>query len=39
MLKNNGFSKTYAKGKKAVDGLNLAITRGEIYGFIVTTGQ
>jgi ABC-2 type transport system ATP-binding protein len=38
MLKINGFSKTYAKGKKAVDGLNLAINAGEIYGFIGHNG-
>jgi ABC-2 type transport system ATP-binding protein len=38
MLKIRDFSKTYAKGKKAVDNLNLTINAGEIYGFIGHNG-
>ena len=38
MLKIRDFSKTYAKGKKAVDNLKLTINAGEIYGFIGHNG-
>lgn len=39
MLKLSNISKTYAKGKKpAVDGLNLEVRRGEIFGFIGPNG-
>jgi len=39
MLKIKNFSKTYSKNKvKAVEGLNLEVKKGEIYGFIGHNG-
>lgn len=38
MLEIKSFSKTYKKGKKAVDQLNLTVEAGDIYGFIGHNG-
>lgn len=38
MLEIKNFSKSYKGGKKAVDGLNLTIEAGDIYGFIGHNG-
>ena len=38
MLETKNFSKTYKKGKKAVDQLNLTVEAGDIYGFIGHNG-
>ena len=38
MLEIKNFSKTYKKGKKAVDQLNLTVEAGDIYGFIGHNG-
>ncbi|GAB6106780.1 ABC transporter ATP-binding protein [Fusibacter bizertensis] len=38
MLQVNGISKVYGNNKKAVDGLNLDIREGEIFGFIGPNG-
>lgn len=38
MLEIKDFSKTYKKGKKAVDQLNLTVEAGDIYGFIGHNG-
>lgn len=38
MLQIQGLVKSYRKGKKAVDGLNLHIKPGDIYGFIGHNG-
>ena len=38
MLKIENFSKSYKGGKKAVDGLNLQIDSGDIFGFIGHNG-
>lgn len=38
MLEYKNFSKTYPGGKKAVNGLNLKIENGDIYGFIGHNG-
>ncbi|MGL5415852.1 MAG: ABC transporter ATP-binding protein [Clostridium sp.] len=38
MLEIRNFSKSYLKGKKAVDNLNLKIEKGEIFGFIGHNG-
>lgn len=38
MLEIKNLSKTYAKGKKAVDGISLSIADGEIFGFIGHNG-
>ena len=34
MIEFKNVSKEYQKGKKAVDGLNLQIKDGEIFGFL-----
>ena len=38
MLEIRNFSKTYKKGKKAVDNLTLTVEAGDIYGFIGHNG-
>ena len=38
MLEIRNLSKAYKKGKKAVDGLNLRVEAGDIYGFIGHNG-
>ena len=38
MLEIKNFSKSYKKGKKAVDDLDLKVTSGDIYGFIGHNG-
>lgn len=38
MLKISNFSKSYGKDKKAVDGLNLVVNNGDIFGFIGHNG-
>ena len=38
MLKIKGLEKTYPKGKKAVDNIDLSIEKGEIFGFIGHNG-
>ena len=38
MLKITNFSKSYKSDKKAVDGLNIQVERGDIYGFIGHNG-
>jgi ABC-2 type transport system ATP-binding protein len=38
MLEYRNFSKTYKGGKRAVDGLTLTISAGDIYGFIGHNG-
>ncbi|MDD2363087.1 MAG: ABC transporter ATP-binding protein [Oscillospiraceae bacterium] len=38
MLKIENFSKSYKGGKKAVDGLNLTVESGDIFGFIGHNG-
>lgn len=38
MLEIRGFSKSYRKGKKAVDNLDLKVASGDIYGFIGHNG-
>lgn len=38
MLEIKNFSKTYTKGKKAVDNINLHIKPGEVFGFIGHNG-
>ena len=38
MLRVENFSKTYSGGKRAVDGLNLHVSPGKIYGFIGHNG-
>ena len=38
MLKIKGLEKTYPKGKKAVDNIDLEISKGEIFGFIGHNG-
>ncbi|MGL4850147.1 MAG: ABC transporter ATP-binding protein [Clostridium sp.] len=38
MLEIRNFSKSYLKGKKVVDNLNLKIEKGEIFGFIGHNG-
>ena len=38
MLTITNFSKSYKKGKKAVDNLNLEIANGDIFGFIGHNG-
>ena len=38
MLEIRNYSKSYQKGKKAVDGLSLTVKDGEIYGFIGPNG-
>lgn len=38
MLSFENFSKTYPGGKRAVDGLNLSVEAGDIYGFIGHNG-
>jgi ABC-2 type transport system ATP-binding protein len=38
MLTISNLSKTYKGGKKAVDGLNIQIDAGDIYGFIGHNG-
>lgn len=38
MLEIRNFSKTYKKGKKAVDNLSLTVEAGDIYGFIGHNG-
>lgn len=38
MLEIKNLSKAYKKGKKAVDGLNLRVEAGDIYGFIGHNG-
>lgn len=38
MLKIANYSKTYQKGKKAVDNVNLHVEKGDIYGFIGHNG-
>ena len=38
MLKIKGLEKTYPGGKKAVDNIDLEITKGEIFGFIGHNG-
>ena len=38
MLRIENFSKTYSGGKRAVDGLNLHVAPGKIYGFIGHNG-
>ena len=38
MLKIRNLSKTYPKGKKAVDNISLDIRPGEIFGFIGHNG-
>lgn len=38
ILEIKNFSKIYADGKRAVDGLNLSVTAGEIHGFIGHNG-
>lgn len=38
MLEIKGLSKTYSKGKKAVDNISLSINAGEIFGFIGHNG-
>lgn len=39
MLKIRNLSKTYPKGKKAVDNISLDIRPGEIFGFIGHNGN
>ena len=39
MLEIRNFSKTYKKGKKAVDNLTLTVEAGDIYGFIGHNGS
>ena len=38
MIKINNVSKSYVKGKKSVDTLNLDIKDGEIFGFLGPNG-
>lgn len=38
ILEIKNFSKSYSKGKKTVDGLNLTVESGDIYGFIGHNG-
>ena len=38
MIEINGISKSYIKGKKSVDNLNLEIRDGEIFGFLGPNG-
>ena len=38
MIKINNVSKSYQKGKKVIDGLNLEIKDGEIFGFLGPNG-
>ena len=38
MLEIRNFSKTYSKGKKAVDNISLKVNSGEIFGFIGHNG-
>lgn len=38
MLEIRNFSKSYEKGKRAVDNLSLTVKDGEIYGFIGHNG-
>ena len=38
MLKITNFSKSYKSDKRAVDGLNIQVERGDIYGFIGHNG-
>lgn len=38
ILEINNFSKTYGKGKKAADSINLSIEAGDIFGFIGHNG-
>ncbi len=38
MIRIEGISKSYVKGKKAVDNLNLQINDGEIFGFLGPNG-
>ena len=38
MIKIDNISKSYVKGKKSVDGLNLEIKDGEIFGFLGPNG-
>ncbi|MCL2822114.1 MAG: ATP-binding cassette domain-containing protein, partial [Firmicutes bacterium] len=39
MLKINGLTKTYGKStQRAVDGLNLTVGKGEVFGFLGPNG-
>ena len=38
MIQINNVSKSYVKDKKSVDGLNLEIRNGEIFGFLGVRG-
>ena len=38
MIKLENISKSYVKGKKSVDSLNLEIKDGEIFGFLGPNG-
>ena len=38
MIKIENISKSYVKGKKSIDNLNLEIRNGEIFGFLGPNG-
>lgn len=38
MIKIENVSKSYVKGKKSIDDLNLEIRNGEIFGFLGPNG-
>ena len=38
MIKIENISKSYVKGKKSIDNLNLEIKDGEIFGFLGPNG-
>lgn len=38
MIKIDNVSKSYVKGKKSVDNLNVEIKEGEIFGFLGPNG-
>ena len=38
MIKIENVSKSYVKGKKSIDDLNLEIKNGEIFGFLGPNG-
>ena len=38
MLKIDNLSKSYSKGKKAIDSVSIKVNSGEIYGFIGHNG-
>ena len=38
VLEIKNYSKSYSKGKKAVESLNLNVSQGEIHGFIGHNG-